>query len=93
MLGIFEVSKGGISGASADVRIVFAADLKASATGIKGILGQFFLLIFQCIANGNFERFYIIHIITYVPYPINNNSSKIIATVSDDYDSNYLPYY
>jgi DNA repair protein RadC len=32
--GIFEVSKGGISGASADVRIVFAAALKANATGI-----------------------------------------------------------
>jgi DNA repair protein RadC len=30
----FEVSKGGISGASADVRIVFAAALKANATGI-----------------------------------------------------------
>jgi DNA repair protein RadC len=34
VLGIFEVSKGGISGASADVRIVFAAALKANATGI-----------------------------------------------------------
>ncbi|MCE7072161.1 JAB domain-containing protein [Dyadobacter sp. CY327] len=34
MLGIFEVSKGGISGASADVRIDFAAALKANATGI-----------------------------------------------------------
>ncbi|MCF2488080.1 JAB domain-containing protein [Dyadobacter sp. CY347] len=32
--GIFEVSKGGISGANADVRIVFAAALKASGTGI-----------------------------------------------------------
>jgi DNA repair protein RadC len=34
VLGIFEVSKGGISGASADVRIVFVAALKANATGI-----------------------------------------------------------
>ncbi|MCE6992933.1 hypothetical protein LZG72_27735 [Dyadobacter sp. CY323] len=34
MLGIFEVSKGWISGASADIRIVFAAALKANATGI-----------------------------------------------------------
>lgn len=34
VLGIFEVSKGGISGASADIRIVFAAALKANATGI-----------------------------------------------------------
>jgi DNA repair protein RadC len=34
VVGIFEVSNGGISGASADVRIVFAAALKASATGI-----------------------------------------------------------
>ncbi|WP_374757519.1 hypothetical protein [Dyadobacter arcticus] len=33
MLGIFEVSKGGISGASADVRIVFAAALKANFDG------------------------------------------------------------
>jgi DNA repair protein RadC len=32
--GIFEVSKGGISGASSDVRIVFVAALKANATGI-----------------------------------------------------------
>ncbi|WP_439555506.1 JAB domain-containing protein [Dyadobacter sp.] len=35
VLGIFEVSKGGISDASADIRIVFAAALKANATGIK----------------------------------------------------------
>jgi len=34
VLGFFEVSKGGISDASADVRIVFAAALKANATGI-----------------------------------------------------------
>jgi DNA repair protein RadC len=34
VLGIFEVSKGGISGASADIRIVFAAALRANATGI-----------------------------------------------------------
>ncbi|MCE7067210.1 hypothetical protein LZG73_18035 [Dyadobacter sp. CY326] len=34
MLGIFEVSRGGSSGASADVRIIFAAALKANATGI-----------------------------------------------------------
>jgi len=34
VLGIFEVSKGAISGASADVKIVFAAALKANATGI-----------------------------------------------------------
>jgi DNA repair protein RadC len=31
---MFEVSKGGISGASADVRIVFATALKANATGV-----------------------------------------------------------
>lgn len=34
MLGIFEVSKGGISRPSADIWIVFAAALKANATGI-----------------------------------------------------------
>jgi DNA repair protein RadC len=34
MPGIFEVSTGGISGAIANIRIVFAAALKASARGI-----------------------------------------------------------
>lgn len=34
VLGIFEVSKGGISVASADIKIVFVAVLKAHVTGI-----------------------------------------------------------
>ena len=34
VLGIYDVSKGGITGTFADVRIVFAAALKANAVGI-----------------------------------------------------------